>query len=99
MFIPHEITPLSESEFPAITIFFFLFLFLRNNPFGFITWPFVGPDIVLVCHYSEVIVGWVWLYIQSQWETMQLLGEASSARGHPDVPTQKPAFPKSWVFR
>lgn len=38
------ITPLSESEFPTIATYFFFTLFfpLRNNPFGFIAWPFVS---------------------------------------------------------
>lgn len=100
-FIPHGITPFSESEFPAIaTCFFFLFyLFsLETIHLGPLHVHLLAWGIALVCNYTEVIVGWVCLCVQSQCEIPQLLGEAGSTRGHAGISIQNCPFPKSWVF-
>lgn len=89
----------SESEFPAIaTCFFFILFFspLETIHLGSLHGHLLVWGIVLVCDSSEVIVGWVCLSIQSQCEILQLLREGGSARGHPDILTPNPAFPKSW---
>lgn len=67
--IPHRITPFSESEFPAIAACFFLsflFIFLRNNPFGYITFLFVSPGhcTCLWLHQSHSRLG-LFVYTES----------------------------------
>lgn len=92
---------MSESEFPAIAAYFLLhsfFSFLRNNPFGFITWLFVSlvsyKELYLFVTAVKSCQPGLAVCICSQWGIQQLPGEAGSARGHPDISEPKSCFPR-----
>lgn len=75
------------------TFFSFVFFSLETIHLGSLHGHLLVWGIVLVYDYNEV-VSWVCLYIQSQWEILQLLRERGSARGHPDILNPKSYFPE-----